>query len=420
MKKLVFPFPEMIDDCGWKIQPGAGATAFTTDPSQRRMAIPLGKSEFAKAIRFHELLHIQWSPHGDDPVMKMNARESVIQSVEDYRISYKAQVKGIGDDLRPLVVPEEIPGMLKTCHHHDGSTNVGGLACQLLSISTVPGMKEVVLRCLQDRISDSWDSGLEKNAIQMEAIHQIITIANQFIESQTDLSFLNVTKRIAEWLEKQIAMVTAKMTPGNTTGDKPEKEPLDETPCNWVPMDVKHPVLTRYRVFDSKGTKKRAKDTGDLFRYPQRYCVDKAVFSEHRAKKGGTILVDVSYSMMLSLGDIEKILKMAPAATVATYCGCASQKKGEVTIVGKNGQRVKKFNFIGDHNLIDGPALKWLSRQKTPRLWITDGKVTGLSPTGNRIVSKSLREECNDLCRYYRIAEVSNLAEAEKRLARFA
>jgi hypothetical protein len=35
-------------------------------------------------------------------------------------------------------------------------------------------------------------------------------------------------------------------------------------------------------------------------------------------------------------------------------------------------------NWVHAGNVVDGPALQWLSQQKAPRVWVSDGDVTGL------------------------------------------
>ena len=32
---------------------------------------------------------------------------------------------------------------------------------------------------------------------------------------------------------------------------------------------------------------------------------------------------------------------------------------------------------LGRGNIVDGPALRWLAQQPEPRIWISDGQVTG-------------------------------------------
>ena len=36
-------------------------------------------------------------------------------------------------------------------------------------------------------------------------------------------------------------------------------------------------------------------------------------------------------------------------------------------------------NWAHSGNVVDGPALHWLSQQKSPRVWVSDGEVTGVN-----------------------------------------
>jgi hypothetical protein len=49
-------------------------------------------------------------------------------------------------------------------------------------------------------------------------------------------------------------------------------------------------------------------------------------------------------------------------------------------VIARNGRFSEIENAtsrFGSGNIIDGPALEWLSRQPAPRRWVSDGNVTG-------------------------------------------
>ena len=74
------------------------------------------------------------------------------------------------------------------------------------------------------------------------------------------------------------------------------------------------------------------------------------------------------------------MVEAAPAATVAIYSG--HDTTGVLRILVKHG-RIVKPDLIdspsGHGNIIDGPALDWLAKQVEPRVWISDGVVTGVN-----------------------------------------
>jgi hypothetical protein len=95
------------------------------------------------------------------------------------------------------------------------------------------------------------------------------------------------------------------------------------------------------------------------------------------ALQRGTILIDASGSMQLSVQTLDALCKALPAATIAIYSG---RPMGEslIVVIGRSGRRVAEVSksWLLGGNVCDGPALLWLSRQPGPRLWLCDGGVT--------------------------------------------
>ena len=123
------------------------------------------------------------------------------------------------------------------------------------------------------------------------------------------------------------------------------------------------------------------------FRYPHRALLpasDGMAFAYRKKAKGGTILIDCSSSMGLSIGDITVFLNHAPMLTVAAYASNDDYKTGSLGIFIKNGMLANKASIRdwhksrSDGNVIDGPAIRWLIKQNRPRIWISDGQVTGI------------------------------------------
>jgi hypothetical protein len=57
---------------------------------------------------------------------------------------------------------------------------------------------------------------------------------------------------------------------------------------------------------------------------------------------------------------------------------------------------------LGRGNVIDGPALRWLASQPGPRIWISDGRVTGVRDRS----SLDLVVEAMGICRRNQITRV--------------
>jgi hypothetical protein len=160
------------------------------------------------------------------------------------------------------------------------------------------------------------------------------------------------------------------------------------------------------------------------FRFPHRalpWTGDGKAFGlkARRRARGGTVLLDVSGSMHLSPEDIRRLLTTAPAATIAIY-SASKNLSGELFILAHRGRQVADIPQHGALNVVDGPALRWLLRQRPPRIWVSDGLVTG---TYDRLTRTGLHE-CRRLCREGKVRHVLSIdlalkvLDAEARLGR--
>jgi hypothetical protein len=100
--------------------------------------------------------------------------------------------------------------------------------------------------------------------------------------------------------------------------------------------------------------------------------------------------------MDLSDRDVMNVVEGSPEATkVATYCGLASGT-GRLSIVVDKGKRASPEDVAhryGNGNVIDVHALDWLSCQPEPRVWFTDGGVTGCGHN----CDQNYRDVCNTI-----------------------
>ena len=161
----------------------------------------------------------------------------------------------------------------------------------------------------------------------------------------------------------------------------------------------------------------RATDEGSLPRYMHRWPLDRAIFRRRAHVRGGTVMVDTSGSMSLDAAGIDSILMASSgAALVAMYSG--TEKAGELRIVARDGHRADPKDLVpfGRGNIIDEPALEWLAHQGGPRLWISDGGVTGVGDT----TSAALQRRCKEIVERAGIRRVKTVAEAAAFLARGA
>lgn len=160
-----------------------------------------------------------------------------------------------------------------------------------------------------------------------------------------------------------------------------------------------------------------AASEGILLRYPERYLIDQAVFcrSKRSSPGGGTALIDTSGSMRLTEAQVDTIVRESPVGvTVATYSGSGS--RGELRIVARGGMRAEKKDLKprGSGNIVDAPALEWLAAQPAPRVWMSDGGVTGVDDAP----SASVRRRCRAACVKGRIRVAENVEQVVEALRR--
>jgi hypothetical protein len=152
----------------------------------------------------------------------------------------------------------------------------------------------------------------------------------------------------------------------------------------WGPMVVAEPPLN-YRCGGGRQiARKVIAGYCGAFRFPHRALLpaaDGRAFGSKRRFHGGTILIDGSGSMHLTTDELSALVSRSLAATVAIYAGLPGDESGSLRIVAKNGRFTpieEVTSNFGKGNVVDGHALRWLSRQPGPRIWVSDGIVTGL------------------------------------------
>jgi hypothetical protein len=176
-------------------------------------------------------------------------------------------------------------------------------------------------------------------------------------------------------------------------------------------MRIARPPLTQRQpsVLRAGVVRRRCGTEGTSISRPDRLAIDRASFSRSGAGGAGTVLVDTSGSMSISPEEVEEIVRAAGgAAVVAIYSG--SGDAGELRIVARGDRRVasEQFESYGSGNVVDLPALEWLAQQPAPRLWLSDGCVTGVGDQG----CDQLFDRCKTVVERGRIQRVDDAAAA--------
>jgi len=173
------------------------------------------------------------------------------------------------------------------------------------------------------------------------------------------------------------------------TGLSIEERCGGETNIPWGPMEILAPPLTQTcRKLPGMTERKLVCGYTGAFRFPSRAlpAADGRAFTSRRQRSAhcGALLIDCSGSMSKQVTHqrLMAVLERSPSATVGLYAGGPTNRSGSLLIVARNSMHAAQEvieNWPHSGNVVDGPALQWLSRQKTPRVWVSDGEVTGTS-----------------------------------------
>jgi len=190
----------------------------------------------------------------------------------------------------------------------------------------------------------------------------------------------------------------------------------------WGNMDIiQAPLEINLQGQIKQGRKYRPQDYGTNPKYMNRWCIDKKVFKQQQRVYGGTILIDVSGSMSLCGNDILEIMQELPAVTIAMYnykgwrvrYDSSRKPTGTLRIIGKDGKRVTE-EYLEEHtggsNLIDGPALKWLGKMPSKRIWVSDMFVFGMGNSSQI----NLIQECAQIMKQNGIIRLANINQVKK------
>ena len=196
---------------------------------------------------------------------------------------------------------------------------------------------------------------------------------------------------------------------------------------------IREPQLRNFRAIKGKikGNKK-ATDFGHVMRYPHRIMTDKIIFGGHKKLNAGTVLIDCSGSMRIRKEMLENVIINSKGVKIAGYCaisGCdpagfdpsfkdddsRHYNTGILEILAEKGMVVNKISrdIAGRNcNIVDIPALKWLGKQRGPRIWVSDGLITGIGHWW----TVDMRREMLQLLKKHKIKWIKSLGEFQKYL----
>lgn len=185
-----------------------------------------------------------------------------------------------------------------------------------------------------------------------------------------------------------------KIIPGYTAG------------LDWVKPSIIKPPTKATKISMARG--QRVSDTGAIPRLIHRLPIDGRVFSVKRKNVGGSVLIDCSGSMGISQEAILQIATHFPAGIIAGYSG------PHLVILADRGRVITDAITWKGTNESDGPALEWLLRQGSPRVWISDGVVTLKGDNQN----VSAIQHCEALRQWGGITRIATIQDALQHIAK--
>lgn len=371
------------------------------DLVERIMLVPLSRE--GRGIARHELAHVRWSPK---QMPETACDKLIVMCVEDARINLALEHKGLACALsgefgvyaRRLAHADLQQGaravLLLRCIASLG----GDLTPQLMAIAAADPQLQPLAAWLVPEVAKRLEaSRLRTPEREIAPLHAALRIA-AFVAKQLERHGLALDEQSRRRL----------IAGGGFCGSRfheSEDEPRLYLPARGsggpedseaAEMFVREPELPIALAPRRRAPgHRRALKEGAVVRYIDRWVSDRAIFRGRARGQGGSVLVDTSHSMRLTADDVDRIVRAAPMATlIAIYSG--DRGRGELRIVARDGRRAAAEGLApyGPGNLIDLPALEWLSRQPSPRVWLSDGLVTGVNDWASRSIARRCRVVC--------------------------
>lgn len=457
-KERYYPIPGAIDGGDWNIDEAVSnppQVSLNKRGPGGTMFVPLDESERSRYVRYHELGHVKYSPkqiknQPDDvpdwvlgacedarvtellsrhapPEMETtgftyierlyNAKQALESDNDLFLASLLMSKEGTHDYMKLLSTLYELAG------DEDRETR-----------HRITKTSRLVRKVCDARIINNSDTRLKNfSKTSMKAAEDLVRL---FADPENERSEGDQEQ---EWNQEDFEEMYEKFLEELLMEESGYEEHAIEDDVVWGDMKVFRFSMHETLPPKLRAPHRRASDRGVNPRNIHRWCSDKAVFSRKVRAQGGTVLIDGSGSMGWTHEQLVETVETIPAGTVAIYSGpiadyskrhnCKMNDKevpyGALRIIAHEGR------YIGDEvdaihelptgeqvlsgNLIDGPALVWLSQQEGPRIWVSDARVVGWSVTHESHLSNSaIYEYCLDLVKRHRITRLDHLEEVKK------
>lgn len=425
------PFPGVIDSNRWTVKEGRWPSMIDRrdlDGEGFVMEVPLDGTPEDRKLRLHEQAHVAWTPNVEASEIE-GVDPKILNATEDARMiqlmnSRNREWKTVNETA--CIMPEQAQLQHEAAFRRLGVRMQGGEEVpgeKVMSLAQAAALTAASQGYLEAGFFQQWCDNnnlgfIPQKVKQLHRKHYATNPKRRFKVEQkmakkekreptgTDqptfedaIAYAKELEEYFDELEAAMNEAAAEMEAAEMPADivqamrqmmpsmpleqltethEPDKQGWEDN--QWGRMDVEQvPLPLRLRGDPSR--KVRAVDIGAVPRFMHRLPVDQRIFGRRRKHRRfqGTLLIDLSGSMSLTPEEVEEILRRWPAVTIGTYSGTGGGY-GKLRIIAKKGKRAGHEHLgppAGGANEVDGPALDWLGRQRGPRVWISDGHVSG-------------------------------------------
>tara|TARA_R110002020_G_scaffold7496_1_gene31490 strand:- start:14133 stop:15566 length:1434 start_codon:yes stop_codon:yes gene_type:complete len=467
-QQKAYPYPQIVTGDSWDVfETTQNQQDADTDNLNKKMYVPLDRHctlcnvNHSRMIRRKQIAHAKWSP-ATRGKLKPGTRKEAMDTIESLRIYYLLARQDLGID-KPFMCMDMLEHRIKQMVYQSPGADI---ILTGIELATMSKDKETIYNrvhlseqynLFQKIIESAIENWEDISPFRKTELTICKDIINKFIyKMRTNRAgqspSYRKTQRMADELSKYLELFMEPPEPyeppsqgqGNENGDEEGDGTEDSDDANtlessvkslenrmrkqlleqmtykngtgigqWGVMQIHNPPMSVNLQGLLKGSRQyRPMDYGYNPKYINRFCIDRKIFKQKLNVKGGTILIDASGSMSFNSDDILEIMKMLPAVNIAMYNG--SYKTGDLRIIAKNGKRVTE-KYLDEHsgrgNVIDGPALEWLSTMPARRIWVSDMYVFGAHGDTSGF---NLVKECYDLCLKNKIINLKNIDEVKE------
>lgn len=387
-------YPELIRAGDWKVREWNPETHRAPCTANNEMFLPAGNKPFAREVRFHELLHVAYSPKDGCPDDAGVSKESLL-AAEDCRVNVKGAMirphDAIGTD--PNGAPDAY--MVASKMSERGLARLTAAMCGYVSTDKILSKLQEDLDALCE--VDKLPQWLRDHACDLERVVRAVrrhapgyvTLATNEFQDAINL---------AAWLDTFADADTDSLSKGKGSEDGDgdyEQSPGygDSSNARWGEMKIETPALSvRHRT--AIGHRTSPSTEGARMVHFNRLVTGEVYGRTRKRAVPDAVLIDQSGSMHWNAKKLDELVKAMPVGIIAGYCGEGGT--GVLRILAKDGRMVAPHDVKAPHggNEVDGPALRWLARQRGRRVWVSDeGVCSDLSRD-----DEALAADCREVC----------------------